>query len=191
MEDIKNKNSVESLSEQLESAGIDTSEWGTGQAKTLAHLAKEIEDKETVLIVDEDGELLRKVTVVGADVYHLSPDGKKYHLKEEKQVFNDGRERSRDLVQAVSEKIKEDEEPREAMIRGIQEELGVTGQILPEYIKTKQRVLSSPSYPGLKSKYVVHEFRVMLNDEQFNPSGYIETQDDKSTYFIWEEIAQF
>ena len=38
------------LKQQLENAGIDIAEWGTGQAKTLAHLHKEIENGDCVLI---------------------------------------------------------------------------------------------------------------------------------------------
>jgi len=64
------------LQKQLESAGIDTSNWGTGQAKTLMHLQKEIERGETILVTGEAGELLRQVGVGGADVYYESPDGK-------------------------------------------------------------------------------------------------------------------
>jgi len=118
-----NELALNTLRQQLKSAGIDISQWGTGQAKTLAHLQKEIESGETILVTGKKGELLRKVVVGGADVYYVSPDGKKYLLKEDKQVFKDGRERRRDLEQAVSEKMKPDENPRDTMIRGIKENL--------------------------------------------------------------------
>jgi hypothetical protein len=188
MEKIENKITVETLKSQLESAGINTAEWGTGQAKTLAHLVKEIDGGETILVTNEVGELLRKVTVGGADIYYVSSEGKKYRLKEEKQIFKDGRERRRDLGQAVSEKMKPSEDPKEAMIRGIQEELGISGEIILEDMGTEEKTTTSPSYPGLKSQYINYKFRTTLNSDQFNPDGYIEEQTDKSTYFIWEEI---
>ena len=176
------------LKQQLEGAGIDTSVWGTGQAKTLAHLQKEIESGETILIKGKEGELLRKVVVGGADVFYVSPEGKKYRLKEDRQVFKDGRERRRDLGQAVSEKMKPDENPNDAIIRGIREELGIGGEIILTETATDEQLLTSPSYPGLQSQYIRHKFEAILNQKQFKQNGYVEEQPDKSTYFIWEEI---
>lgn len=179
---------LEVLKQQLESAGVDISEWGTGQAKTLADLQQEIESGETVLVTGKEGELLRKVTVGGAEVYYITPEGKKYRLKEEKQVFKDGRIRRRDWDQTVSEKMKPDENPRDAIIRGIQEELGIEGEINLTETGIDEQILTSPSYPVLQSQYICHKFETVLNDEQYNPNGYIEEQSDKSTYFTWEEI---
>ncbi|MCL5733095.1 MAG: hypothetical protein M1334_00310 [Patescibacteria group bacterium] len=176
------------LRRRLEDAGIDVSEWGKGQAKTLAHLQKEIESGETFLVARERGKLLRKVLVGAADIFYISPDGKKYRLKEDRQVFKDGRERKRDLGQAVSEKIKPDEDPKDAMIRGVREELGVEGYISLIETGVDEQQLSSYSYPGLQSQYIRHKFEATLNDRQFKSDGYIEEQQDKSTYFIWEEV---
>lgn len=124
--------------------------------------------------------------VGGADIYYHAPDGKKYRLKEDRQVFKDGRERRRELGRAVSEKMK----PRTAMIRGIQEELGISSKIILIDTGTDEQKIASPSYPGLESLYIRHKFRAELTDEQFNPDGYEEEQDDKMTYFIWEEITE-
>ena len=184
----QNKITISGLKKQLEDAGINTAKWGTGQAKTLTHLQKEIEDSETVLTTTETGGLLRKVVVGGADVYYKSSDGKKYRLKEEKQVFKDGRERRRDLGQAISEKVKLNENIEDAMVRGIREELGISGEIVLTKIGTDKQEVVSQSYPGLQSKYIRHKFQVILSDEQFNSDGYIEEQSDLSTYFVWREV---
>lgn len=183
-----NESGLNALKQQLEYAGIDVSEWGKGQAKTLAHLQKEIESGETVLVIGEQGELLRKVVVVSADIFYIAPDGKKYRLKEDKQIFKDGRERKRDLGQAVSEKMRPNEDPKSAMIRAVREELGIEGEISLTEIGIDEQLHSSPSYPGLQSQYVRHKFEVTLNDQQFEPDGYVEEQEDKSTYFVWEEV---
>jgi hypothetical protein len=131
MEDYKNTESseVDSLRNQLESFGIDTTTWGTGEAKTIEHLYKEIKNGETILVVNDAGELLRKVIVGGTDVYYTSPEGKRYHLKEEKQVFKDGRERRRNLETSVGGKIKPNEDPKDATMREIKEELGIVSEI--------------------------------------------------------------
>jgi len=179
---------IATLQKQFEEAGINTTEWGTGKTKTLAHLQKEIESGETVLITDSEGRLLRKVMVGNADVYYRSPDGKEYRLREAKQVFTDGRERCRDLNSAVSEKMKPGENPKDAMIRGIEEELGIKGDIFLTDEGIDDETIMSPSYPGLHSRYICHRFSVVFDDDQFNPEGYVERQPDKSTYFIWKEV---
>lgn len=176
------------LKQQLQNAGIDVSQWGIGKAKTLQHFLKEIEDGETILIKNIDGKLLRKVIVGNANIYYTSPEGKKFILKEEKQIFKDGRERIRNLDESIAEKIKATENPEDAMVRGIQEELGIESEINLKKDNTKEELLMSPSYPGLQSQYIFHKFETILNDQQFKPEGYIEEQLDKSTYFIWEEI---
>lgn len=176
------------LKTQLENAGINISIWGTDKAKTIEHLQKEIEEGETILTNNENGELIRNLTVVDADVCYTTKEGKQYRLKEEKQIFKDGRERQRNLGQAISEKIKPNEDPKIAIARGIKEELGIESEIDLTKIGFTKDVVESPSYPGLKTEYSIHKFKALLNDEQFNPNGYIEIQDGLTTYFVWEEI---
>lgn len=187
---FENKNDpLAVLNTKLQSAGIDTSTWGTGSTKTLEHLAKEIADGETTLLVNENGELRRVVVVGTALVQYNSPDGKTYILREEKQVFKDGRERRRNMEQSVFEKMKPDENPEEAMVRGVQEELGITTPVHLTEVGTDEQNISSPSYPGLISQYIKHHFKTTLNDDQYKPEGYIEEQSDKSTFFVWKEIC--
>ncbi len=184
----KGKTTINNLQEQLESNGIDTSKWGKWKAKTLEHLQKEIDSGETILVVQNTGELLRQVLVGSSDVYYKDFFKGEYRLKEEKQVFKDGRERRRELPQSLSEKLKHDENPREAMIRGIKEELGINGEIELTELWVDKVILNSPSYPGLSSEYLCYKFKTKLNNKQFNPNGYIENQLDKSTYFVWEKL---
>lgn len=176
------------LKKQLEESGIDTSKWGEGDAKTIEYLKSEIDRGESVLEKNEAGDLVRRVAVVGADIYYTSPEGKRYHLKEDRQIFTDGRERKRDYGHAVSEKIKPGEDPEIAMVRGIREELGIGGEI--DYKKTMEDeiVRLSSSYPGLLTNYIRYEFEVILNEDQFKPEGYKEEQEKINTYFIWEEV---
>lgn len=179
---------INMLKKLLEDNGIDISQWGKGAAKTIEHLQKEIVEQETFLIIGETGELIRKVVIVGADIYYTSQDGKRYRLKEDRQVFNDGSERRRDYGHAVSEKMKIEEEPEIAMIRGIREELGIEGVIQLSKTEADEKVISSPSYPGLNSHYIRYGFEVFLSENQFNIEGYVEEQADKKTYFVWEQI---
>jgi hypothetical protein len=183
------KISLDELKNILKRGGIDFSQWGKGGTKTLNHLQKEIENEECALIIGKQGEVLREVVIARANIFYISKEGKKYRLKEEKQVFKDGRERRRNLKYSLNEKVKFGENIKEAMIRGIKEELGIEGDLSLKETGIEEETEDSPSYPGLKSHYIYHNFEVSLNDQQFNPNGYIEDQEDKTTYFIWEEIG--
>lgn len=147
------------LRKWLEHGGVDTSKWGTGSAKTLTHLQNEIESGEATLVIGEAGELLRRFIVGVVDVYYEFPDGEKYRLTEDRQVFRDGRERRRGLSTAVSEKMKPGENPTSAIIRGIREELGVSGEINLVKSGIDEQTVSSLSYPGLLSNRVRHKFQ--------------------------------
>lgn len=192
MENLKTGNNlkIDNLSLQLEKAGIDTSLWGTGGYKTFDHLLNEIECQEAILTTNVNGELLRKVEIVGAAIYYLTDDGSKYYLLEEKQIYVDGRERRRSAInnRSVFEKKKPNESPMGAMTRGIQEELGLEGDIYLEKADMYHTVTDSASYPGLKADNTFYMFESMLTQEQFNPDGYIERQPDKTTYFTWVKI---
>ncbi len=93
--------------------------------------------------------MLRQISVSAGDVYCKCSNGKEYRLEETKQIFNDGRERRRNLPQAISEKIKPDETPEETMLRGINEELGLHGNVKLTKIGVNDQTGYSNSYPGL------------------------------------------
>jgi hypothetical protein len=177
----ENFNQEQSLEEKLLSFGIPLSEWGKGSAKNIKHLQKEIDDKETVL-KEIDGELIRFVSVVAVAVEN---NGKR--LVEDRQEFNDGRVRRRG-TKRCGEKCIAGETSEQSAIRCLEEELGLdvvdTSKLIFE--KTHEKTKMSMSYPGLKATYSTALYTYNMPDEQFKPDGYIEEQDDKKTYFIWE-----
>ncbi|MCX6721553.1 MAG: NUDIX domain-containing protein [Candidatus Staskawiczbacteria bacterium] len=183
------KNEVVALLAQY---NIPTEKWGTGSAKTLDHLVKEVVDGETVLEVDESGELVRKISVAFVDVYYDdATTGKKLILVEEKQVFKDGRERRREPKASLAEKIKPGETPdQDAVRRAIQEELGISGPIPAAEKRREENTKETGSYPGLKMDAMEYYFDVELNSEQYNPEGYVEHQEDKDTYFKWVKLEE-
>lgn len=185
-----NESKIQVLRLKLQNAGIDVSKWGTGEAKTLAHLQKEIDEGETILATNKDGKIIRKIVASGADIYYIFPEGKKYRLREDRQVFKGGRERKRSFDWSVSEKIKMGEDPKAGIIRGIQEELGIRSELNLNKGEVGEQVVTTAaqSYPGLQSNYTTHRFLVTLNDEQYKPEGYIEEQEGLTTYFVWEEV---
>lgn len=174
------------LRELLTKHGIPVDDWGMGEAKTLTHLLKEIEEGETVLVEDELGLLYRLIQGVGVLVEYTAPTGQRFVLKEDRQVFADGRERRRQLGDSVGEKCKRNEDPTEAAARAVREELGCQTPVLLEQLETEQMEKVSQSYPGLLTQYRVCHFRAVLTTEQFNLDGYVETQEDLTTYFVWK-----
>lgn len=170
--------------QMLKNKGINTELYGTGTFKTIGHLYQEIEEGETEL-TDEDGQLVRRVQFVGARILYKK-DGEWLRLYEEKQIFKDGRERRRtNMPYSAAEKFKSGEDPKEVIVRGMKEELklDITKDQFAFY--NKKEIENNDDYPGIKSFHIGYEFLVVLNDEQYNPDGYIERQSDKDVYFTW------
>jgi hypothetical protein len=177
--------SEDDLANFLISNDIPVDQWGKGSAKTVRHLYNEILEKESVLSYI-DGKLIRSIEFVSAQIFYDSPGGV-LKLVEEKQIFKDGRVRSRYLESSVSEKMKADEGPRNSIIRGIEEELKIS--IAMDQIEANGNIdetEESNSYPGLLTRYNGYKYKIELRSHQYRPEGYIEHQRDKSTYFKWE-----
>jgi hypothetical protein len=170
--------------QMLKDKGIDTELYGTGTFKTIGHLYQEIHEGETEL-TEEDSQLIRKVEFVGARIIYKKDD-EWLRLYEEKQIFKDGRERRRtNMPYSAAEKFKSGEDPKEVIVRGMKEELDldITKDQFTFY--NKKEIENNDDYPGIKSFHIGHEFLVVLNDDQYNPDGYIERQSDKDVYFTW------
>ena len=177
--------SIEDLKRKLVEFSIPVEEWGTGYAKTIEHLYNEILEEESI-IKEIDGYLVRQIEYVGVRVLYKDENEITWLLKEDRQEFKDGRTRRRNMESSVSEKMKFGEDSTISAIRGIKEELGIDVS-MDQLIKQRPHFYDggSQSYPGLKSKYKGNHFTCYLNDNQFNPDGYVENQKDKSTFFIW------
>ena len=185
----------EHLKSALMDAGLPIDKWGEGPTKTYLDLWNEIAEGESEMICpqtfetrSEYGEIIRQTNVLGIDVYAES-DGKVYRLKEEKQVFNNGRgERKRELLTSLAEKIKLDENHEQAVLRAVEEELGVLN--LDSLYKTDDVELwkTTPTYPELPSKLMIYCYAVIIADSDFDPSGYVENQPTKQVFFTWDRL---
>lgn len=170
----------------LHKHGIATETWGTGATKSIRHLVAEIQAGETAL-VESDGTLVRQVSLVKVEVLSFI-HGELHRLVENRQEFSDGRERRRGLT-GVSEKMLPNEAPICAAKRAILEELGITASDFGEITKSVSRS-SAHRYPGLETEYCTYHTALLLADSQVDPTGYVEKQDDKTTFFVWEKISQ-
>jgi hypothetical protein len=171
----------------LEKYEIPFETWGTGQAKTFNHLLAEINDGEAVL-TEHENRLLRSANGSIVMVYYRNGQSL-WQLKEDRQVFSDGRERRRTLATSIGEKMQPGESSIDAAHRALREEIGIDEKLpliqKPMIIKGP---IPSESYPGLFTRYVMHAFDVFLPDHHFKPEGYIEKQQDKTNYYIWVEV---
>merc|ERR1711920_665534 len=147
------------LKAALVSAGIYVSAWGMGYAKGVEDLFEELEREETILQFTSIG-VRRWLNVVKVRI--MPPDQPEKLLVEARQIFPDGRERTRG--QPLSEKMFAREAPLSAARRGVSEELGaailhgarvhVDERSLVQWLETRE----SDSYPSLVSHYNLHEY---------------------------------
>lgn len=179
-------NSYDELLNLLKEYNIPLEKWGTGGFKTVEHLWGEIEDEECTL-TEKDGQLNRDVDFVGTRIIYKK-DGKNYRLWEDRAEFKDGRIRIRPIPHSMAEKFKHGEDPVPALIRGMEEELGIKLNKNQFAFYNKDRFENNGDYPGIRSYHNGYYYFIVLNDEQFNPDGYIENQKDKTIYFVWREL---
>lgn len=165
----------------LDDYGISTDGW----IKDANSLFTEIKEEECYL-VDKNGVLMRHVDVVRVFCNSKSDTLK---LVEEKQVYHKTGKIMNRLHEYVSEKIKFGENPMEAAIRGLQEELGLNTEKLIITKRNNPKKLDSQlskTYTSLLCVYNYHDFDVSIPDDQYKEE-YIENQEDKSTFFIWKK----
>jgi hypothetical protein len=185
---LDEQGSMEALKNQLSSAGISTDTWGTGKSKSLKDLKKEIEEGKSTLIISGNGEILRKVKVAKIDLFFNGPKGKRFKLIEEKRLYSDGREKSRDTAHSVSKKIRKNQTPESAIKGAIQKKLGISGNINLTEIDMEEDTNLSPSYPDLRSVYIFYNFQADLSEDQYNPEGYTERHKENVTIYTWKEL---
>ncbi|MBN1991507.1 MAG: NUDIX hydrolase [Anaerolineae bacterium] len=138
------------LKELLLAGGLDLTLWGRDHAKSVADLWQEIAAGEARL---QTKPLLRLVSVVQVIIRR-----KGRVLLEIEQEFDDGRRRLR--RQPPADKMKPAETYAEAARRCLAEELGVDRAnvtILESTYQQTKKITDSPSYPGLRTRYVFHQ----------------------------------
>jgi hypothetical protein len=185
--------SVHGLQQLLETHRIDFTTWGVAAStRTIDELWREIASHESTLYLGQDGKLWRVSSGVKIRVFYTPLDGKpRLLLQEARQVYKDGRLRNRvedGLDMSIGEKRKAYEPAVVAVRRAFEEELGIDGSLIADYIvydgpETKDS--PSKAFPGLYTRYESERFQVELPDQVFRPEGYIERQPDKTNYFEW------
>lgn len=198
-QDLRQLSTVERLREVAHSLGIPLLEYGTGNAKSLDHLAAELQSGETWITFEKfekdlGGATLRPVlnTFVGrVDLYHRKENGQLFHLVETEQIFHEPhRRRVRDLNVSVGEKLMPGESLLQAARRGIVEELReIDIERLPP-LKNPHLTASlkeSECYPGFLHRKFFGTSAVLLQPADVRES-YIERGTDKDVKFAWQLV---
>ncbi len=144
---------INELRAWLAANGIDLDAWGKGNAKAVEDLWSELVAGETTL---QDDPPLRITRVVSVLVYKADRT-----LVEARQTLSDDRERSRGVP--PSEKMRVGEEPLDAAVRCLDEELGVR----PDHLRflgleESREPRPSRSYPGLYTRYVAFQIEATV-----------------------------
>eukprot|EP00452_MALV-II_sp_L67-6_P000234 gene235-108_t len=143
---------VASLEYQLKKAGVDTSQFGQGAAKTLQQLCAEISKGESLLMQDVTGEseLLRVVDVVLLRITY----NQKNILVETHEQFEDGRKRETGRLPGT--KQRPHESPIVTAERIVTSFLGMRAEDVNFELTNRELITAkedSPSYPGVKTVY--------------------------------------
>ena len=164
--------------------------WGTGEAKSFEHLYREIFDGESMIEM-RDGKVFRISTGSTLRVYYKSRREFLW-LKEDKQVFNDGRVKRRELrgeKMSIGEKLKPGESPTSGAWRALAEELCIVEKLplipLPDIVVGP---VESVSFPGLQTIHTIFAFEVYIPERWYRREGYIEKQSDKTNYYVWKIV---
>lgn len=177
---------LDMLRQSLVSNGIEISEWGTGDAKTVESLWTELELGEIQL----QGDPLCRVLSGVVQVIIRHPDGR--ILIEEEQILQDGRRRHRNIP--PSEKMLGGETYIEAARRCLVEELGAnprTADVLTFTHRVRQERRNSWSYPGLTSLYTIHQVQVRVPDipqDNFHTAEIMSDTEGlvREHYWVWK-----
>ncbi len=177
--------SQEDLIQLLRKYKIPFESWGTGNSKPFEKFCSEINSSEAKL-VERDNELFRLVSVVVMNVFYFN-NNQHFKLKEDRQIYKDGRVVRRDLKDSLLEKLKPQEDPYSGALRALREELGITTKVTLNDNGMTSEIVEGKSYPGLMNHGTLYNYEAILSDKEFKQEGYIEIQDDKTSYFVWEQ----
>ena len=173
---------IETLKILLERFGINPHNFNQG--KTLDDLWREIEAGESVIRMN----VTLEVSVAKAVIRYTPTQGPVLYLHEAYERFTNGQGRERKLGFSMAEKFKTGEMPFDAIVRGIEEELGIkVPQDHLHFSWIDVDAKDSTSYPGLQASYKSFWYTARLTDEQFKPDGYREETERKLTVFEWRD----
>ncbi len=175
---------IEELNKLLSYYQINPDNW----IKSVFALYNEIKNGECILGI-KNGKLHCHVNGVIIKCFYTNTQQRRFQLFEEKQVFKNGQTRKRGH-RFVAEKLKFNESPAEGALRGLAEELQISGpnvHVVPLFEENKCDTRESPDYKSIQTTYNTSVFFCEISDSHYK-DYYVEDQEDKQTIFSWIEI---
>lgn len=181
------------IKKQLEDHGIDTTQFGKGEAKTIEQLSQEVQNGSAVLMLDatKHKKLVRVVDVVALRICAAGSSQK--YLIETQEVYSDGRQRN--LERLPGTKKYPHENTKQTTERIVKDLIDVgTCKIHFDYSKRElfEQEQTSPSYPGVITVYRMEIVEGRVSASSSPPSGEWSHQDPSGTTksFKWMEAAE-
>lgn len=137
-------------------------------------------------MVEEDGKLVRVSANIAVDVFNPRRTEVLFEAWREKR----GKRTTRELGASFAEKMKGNADPEVEVGRGFQEELPLLADHVTELlpIGVQEEEGAAYSYPGLGARYTRYCFEAVIDEQAYNPEGYITVETDKTTCFMWKQV---
>ena len=152
----------------------------------MSALHLELRRGESQLWVDSNDMLIRKIEVLSLEVSCTDSSGQELILSEQKILDQkSGRSKTRPNVRSVSEKLMRGEAIVAGIARAMREETGILCAYTWEIQDHSQEFHQSTSFPGLPTLAMITHAKVILEDSQFLPDGYVCEDNGCTTFFQW------
>lgn len=161
---------LQELQQWLEGAGIDTSVFGQGNAKSLECLYREMYiNKECKIESRQNGQLRRIVSLVRIQLLTQDMFTTWHRLISPVQFLYDGRQRCR--KDQLAQTIREGENWEKAMRKAFTAKLALSDEFQDKHLQAdkssyayEEKSMSSEGYPGLNTLYRVHGVTVYISN---------------------------
>mmetsp|Transcript_11411 Transcript_11411/g.26370 ORF Transcript_11411/g.26370 Transcript_11411/m.26370 type:complete len:1312 (+) Transcript_11411:74-4009(+) len=151
----------------LDRYDVDVSAFGQGSAKSIEDMYQETVINKKSILTEVDGKLERRMELVRINLVAKDAVGQDRMLRMATEIMEDGRMRTRN--QKLAHPVLTPKSWKQAMRECFEQKLKLNEQMQGdclnmdmEWVKTEST--SSPSYPGIDTKYFTHEVRVRVND---------------------------
>lgn len=178
---------LKEIYQALDKMNVPYNEWGKSLgAKDKRKFEEYVKNGEYQITILPDGTCKNTV-----DFLDILVTYKNKTLSEDRQVYKNGKvvisKISRPDIRSVGEKLLPGEKTLNGVFRAMEEELGISEKQIKDYKHTGTIYVNkdSSAFPGLPTTYNQYQYTVELMDTGYNPDGYKEVQEDKTTYFVW------
>mmetsp|Transcript_35880 Transcript_35880/g.82362 ORF Transcript_35880/g.82362 Transcript_35880/m.82362 type:complete len:1298 (-) Transcript_35880:163-4056(-) len=164
--------SLDEFKDLLDEYDVDVALFGQGSAKSIEDMYQECVINKKSILTEVDGKLERRMELVRINLVVKDTNGQERMLRMATEIMEDGRMRTRN--QKLAHPVLAPKNWKQAMRECFEQKLKLNDTVQQdclnmdmEWVKTEST--SSPSYPGIDTKYFTHEVRVRVNENNMGP----------------------